>query len=178
MSRCAKIQSPVPVRNPTTGTVSAGTGAVWEMRTPENPLWGVKQGPDKILILLMSVQIRTILGSKTRTCMCHNLDNFEPLAKVCTGIQTILMGEPKLIRSGVSSRQFILLWFFGAFCYVCAESRQFQLSVWGLCRSPDNIVQRKFFLRPDDSQFGWHRPLRGFSGVLGNADPQYTHAKP
>ena len=48
------------------------------------------------------MQIWTILGSKIQTCMCHNPDNFEPLAKVCTGVQTILVGEPSsIIGSGV-----------------------------------------------------------------------------
>jgi len=47
--------------------------------------------------------------------MCHNPDNFEPLAEVCASVRTILAVEPKLIRSDVPPEKFILLRFSGLF---------------------------------------------------------------
>jgi hypothetical protein len=45
--------------------------------------------------------------------MCHNPDNFEPLAEVCTGVWSILVGEPSnIIRSGIREK-IILLQFWG-----------------------------------------------------------------
>ena len=39
---------------------------------------------------MMSVQIRTILGSKIGGCMCRDPDNFGPLMDVCVRVRTIL----------------------------------------------------------------------------------------
>jgi len=47
--------------------------------------------------------------------MCHNPDNFEPLAEVCAGVRTILAGEPKLIRSGVPPKNSFYYDFSGLF---------------------------------------------------------------
>jgi hypothetical protein len=92
-------------------------------------------------------------------CLCRSGQFWgRKFGHVCGTIRTILSLSP---RSVPASGQFwrwslsllgpstpeniILLRFFGTFWYVCAESGQIQLSGWGLCHSPDNIAQRKFF---------------------------------
>src|ERR1700734_1544277 len=101
----------------------------------------------------MSVQIRTFFGSKIRTCMCHNPDNFEPLAEVCAGVRTILAGEPKLIRSGVPRKiKFIAIFrgFLVCLCGIRTNSAIWLRSVsqFGQYRVPE------IFLRPDNSRLG------------------------
>src|SRR5258707_7692236 len=76
----------------------------------------------------MSVQIRTILGSKIRTWMCHHPDNFEPLAEVCASVRTISAGELKLIRSSVPPKH---LFYYNFRCFlVCLCRIRTNSAIW------------------------------------------------
>ena len=83
--------------------------------------------------------------------MCHNPDNFEPLAEVCASVRTILAVEPKLIRSDVPPEKFILLRFSGLFGMSVQNPDNFSYLAevqFGQYRAAE------IFLRPDNSRLG------------------------
>ena len=105
-------------------------------RTPANPLRGLCQGPDKILTFGADV--------------CADPDNFGVQNPDMYVSQSGQFWVGKLSPLGPADglpwgKKLLLLRFFGAFGYVCAESGQFQQSDQGLCQDPDNIGQWKKF---------------------------------
>jgi hypothetical protein len=101
----------------------------------------------------MSVQIRTILGSKIQTCMCHNPDNFEPLAEICTGVRTVLAGEPSNIIEYGIHKKIILLQFLGLL-HMSAQNLDNFGYLAEVCVTVWTISCSGIFLHPDNSQLG------------------------
>ena len=85
--------------------------------------------------------------------MCHNPDNFEPLADVCAGVWTILAGELKYIRSGIPEKNKVY-YDFSELLHMSVRNPDNFSYLAEVCVAVRTILRSEIFLRPDNSQLG------------------------
>jgi hypothetical protein len=85
--------------------------------------------------------------------MCHNPDNFEPLAEVCAGVQTILAGEPSILLGPAYVKKLFYYDFRGFYVCLC-EIRTISATWLRSVSQSGQYRAAEFFLRPDNSRLG------------------------